>query len=111
MVEHLQWSLFAKIPNGVELLTFSQEKLHPRCLPRLKIGFWLRVLHIELTSVPNYKLSRKKTQQEKMCHIVFEKEKERGRKVNRASVVKQPSEGFFKKGVMRNFAELTTKHL
>ena len=29
MVEYLQWSFFAKIPNGVELLTFSQEKLHP----------------------------------------------------------------------------------
>ena len=82
MVEHLQWSFFAEIPNGVELLTFSKEKLHPRCLPRLKIGFWLRVLHIELTFVPSYKLGRKNTQPEKMCGIVFEKAKDRGRKVN-----------------------------
>ena len=51
---------FAKIPNGVELLTFSQEKLHPRCLTRLKIGFWLRVLHIELTFVPNLQIKPKK---------------------------------------------------
>ena len=29
MVEHLQWIFFAKIPSGVELLTFSQENLHP----------------------------------------------------------------------------------
>ena len=86
MVEHLQWSFFAKIPNGVELLTFSQEKLHPRCLTRLKIGFWLRVLHIELTFAPNLKIKPKKTQAEKMCDIVFEKAKGRGRKVNRASV-------------------------
>ena len=76
----------AKIPNGVELLTFSQEKLHPRCLTRLKIGFWLRVLHIELTFVPNLQTKPKNTQPEKMCDIVFEKGKGRGRKVNRACV-------------------------
>ena len=35
---------------------------------------------------PTYKLSRKNTQPEKMCDIVFEKAKGRGRKVNRASV-------------------------
>ena len=86
MVEHLQWSFFAKIPNGVEMITFSEEKLLPRCLTRLKIGFWLRVLDIELTFVPNYKLSGKNTQPEKMCNIVFEKAKDRGRKVNRPSV-------------------------
>ena len=85
MVKHLQWSFFAKIPNGVELLTFSEEKLHPRCLTRLKIGFWLRVLHIDLTFVPNYKLSQKKTQPEKMCDIVLEKAKDRVRKVNSES--------------------------
>ena len=84
MVEHPQWSFFAKIPNGVELLTFSQEKLHPRCLTRLKIGFWLRVLHIELTFVPNLQINN--TQTEKMCDIVFDKVKGRGRKVNKASV-------------------------
>ena len=60
MVEHLQWSFFAKIPNGVELLTLSQEKLYPRCLTRLKIGFWLRVLHIQLTFVPNLQTKPKK---------------------------------------------------
>ena len=51
---------FAKIPSGVELLTFLQEKLHPRCLTRLKIGFWLRVLHIELSFVPNLQIKPKK---------------------------------------------------
>ena len=35
---------------------------------------------------PSYQLSRKNTQPEKMCDIVFEKAKERGRKANRASV-------------------------
>ena len=77
-------AFYAKIPNGVELLTFSQEKLHPRCLTRLKIGFWLRVLHIELTFVPNLQINN--TQTEKMCDIVFDKVKGRGRKVNKASV-------------------------
>ena len=38
-------AFFAKITNSVELLTFLQEKVRPRCLTRLKIGFWLRVLH------------------------------------------------------------------
>ena len=74
-----------KIPKGVELLISSEEKLHPRCLTRLKIGFWLRVLHIDLTFVPNYKLSQKKTQPEKMCDIVLEKAKDRVRKVNSES--------------------------
>ena len=36
----------AKIPNCVELLTFSQENLYLRCFTRLKIGFWVRVLHM-----------------------------------------------------------------
>ena len=79
-------AFLAKIPNGVELLTFSQEKLHPRCLTRLKIGFWLRVLHIELTFVPNLQIKPKNTQPEKMCNIIFEKAKGSSRKVNRASV-------------------------
>ena len=81
MVEHLQWSFFAKIPNGVELLTFSQEKLHPRCLTRLKIGFLLRVLHIDLTFVPDLQMKPKK-----YSAIGFEKAKGRGRKINRANV-------------------------
>ena len=60
MVEHVQWSFFVKIPNGVELLTFSQEKLDPGCLTRSKIGFWLRVLHIELIFGPNLQMKPKK---------------------------------------------------
>ena len=47
-----------------------------------------------------------------MCDIVFEKAKGRGGKVNRASVYAEAAVGrFFKKGVMRNFAEFTRKHL
>ena len=42
-----------------------------------------------------------------MWDIVFEKVKG-GRKVNRASVY---AEGLFKKGVIRNFEEITRKHL
>ena len=60
MVEHIQWSFFAKIPNGVELLTLLQEKPHPRCLTRLKIGFWSRVLHMKFTFVPNLQMKLKK---------------------------------------------------
>ena len=78
--------LFAKISNGVEVLTFSQEKIHPRCQFGLKIGFWLRVLHIELTFIPNLHIKPKKYSAKKMCGIIFEKAKGRGRKVNRASV-------------------------
>ena len=47
-----------------------------------------------------------------MCDIIFQKAKSRGRKINRAMFMqKQPSEGFFKKGVIGNFAEFTRKHL
>ena len=47
-----------------------------------------------------------------MCDIVFEKTKGRGGTVNRTSVyAEDPSEGFFKKSVMTNFADFTRKHL
>ena len=49
-----------------------------------------------------------------MCDIAFEKAKGRGGKVskqNECRMQKQPPEGFFKKGVMRNFVEFTRKHL
>ena len=41
-----------------------------------------------------------------MCDILLEKTKGRGRKVKqeRVFIQKQPSEGFFKRGVMRNYA-------
>ena len=58
---------FRKNPANIRLdedvlktLTFSQEKLHPRCLTSLKIGFWLRVLHIDLTFVPDLQMKPKK---------------------------------------------------
>ena len=41
-----------------------------------------------------------------MCDIVLEKTKDRG-----VFMQKQASEGFFRKGVMSNFAEFTRKHL
>ena len=64
---------FAKIPSGVELLTFLLEKLHPRCLTRLKIGLWLRVLHNELAFVLNLPIKPKKYSARKIRDIVFEK--------------------------------------
>ena len=79
-------AFFAEIPNGVELLTFSQEKLHPRCLARLKIGSGSGFYILSSLLFLTYKSSRRNTQSEKMCDIAFEKEKGRGRKVNRASV-------------------------
>ena len=75
MVEHLQWSFFAEIPNGVELLTFSQEKLYPRCLTRLKIGFWLRILRIELTFVPNLQIKLKKYSARKCVTLFLKRQK------------------------------------
>ena len=51
----------------------------------LKIGFWLRVLNIELTFVPNLQIKPKNIQPENMCDIVFGKAKGRGRTVNRVS--------------------------
>ena len=77
-------AFFAKIPNGVDLLTFSQEKLHTRCFTRLKIGFWVRVLHMSSLLFPTYKLSRKNTQAGNMCDIVFEKAKGCGRKIKQS---------------------------
>ena len=48
-----------------------------------------------------------------MFDIVFEKAKGRGWTINKKRVfmVKQPSGGFYKKDVMRNFAEFTRKNL
>ena len=47
-----------------------------------------------------------------MCGIVFEKAKGSGGTINRTSVYGEAaSEGFFKKDVMRNFAEFLRKHL
>ena len=48
-----------------------------------------------------------------MHDIIFEKVKGRGGTVNSEPVFiqKQPSQGFFKKGVMRNFAKYTKKLL
>ena len=61
---------------------------------------------------PTYKLSGKNTQSENVCGIVFEKAKGFGRTIKRASVYTEgASEGFFKKGIMRKFAEFTRKHL
>ena len=59
---------------------------------------------------PVYKLSRENTLAENMCDIVFEKVQDRAGKVNRTSVYAETaSEGFFKKGFMRNFPEFTKK--
>ena len=45
-----------------------------------------------------------------MCHIVFEKAQDRAGKVSRTSVyAKQPSESFFKKVFIGNFAEFIKK--
>ena len=47
-----------------------------------------------------------------MCDIVFKKVQSRAWKVNRSSALQmQLSEGFFKKGFMRTFAEFIKKHL
>ena len=59
---------------------------------------------------PVYKLSRENTLPENMCDIVFEKMKGGGG-TERVFTQKHPSEGFFQKGVMRNFAKFTRKHL
>ena len=56
--------------------------------------------------VPVYKLSRENTQPKNICDIVFEKVLDLDGKINgRVLMQKQPSEGFFKKGFMRIFAE------
>ena len=58
--------------------------------------------------LPLYRLNREKTQPENMCDIVFEKVQDHAGKVNRTSVYAEAaSEGFFKKGFMRNFPEFT----
>ena len=47
-----------------------------------------------------------------MSDIVFEKVKDHAWTVKeRVFMLKQPSEGFFKRDVLRSFAEFTRKHL
>ena len=61
---------------------------------------------------PVCKLSQEKTHPGNMCDIVFKKVQRRAWKVTeRVLMQKQPSEGFFKKGFMRIFAEFTKNHL
>ena len=52
-------------------MTIFAKKLHLRCSTGLKMGFWLRVWN----NFPVYKLTRKNTQPENMCDIVFDKAK------------------------------------
>ena len=55
---------------------------------------------------PGYILSRGNTQSENMCDIVFEKVKGHGITVKKIAIMqKQPSEGFYKKSVKRNFVK------
>ena len=77
---------FAKILNGVKLLTIFTRKALSQMLEWVENRFLLMLFHTELTFFPTYKLSRKNTQPENMCDIIFEKAKGHGRKVNRASV-------------------------
>ena len=59
-----------------------------------------------------FKLTRENTQPENMCDIISEKAKDRGGTINRTSFIqKQPSERFFKKGILNNFTEFTRKDL
>ena len=60
LVEHVQWSFFAKILNGFKLLIIFAKKLHHRCSTWLKIGSWLRAWNIELTLVPSVQITPKK---------------------------------------------------
>ena len=59
-----------------------------------------------------YKSSWQNTQPENICDTVFQKVKGHGRTINRASVYPEAAvRRVFKKGVMRNFAQFTRKHL
>ena len=71
-----------------------------RCLTGLKVGVWLRVWNIELLSWKIYLTSFLKKQK----FVV-------GQQTEWVFMRKQPSEGLFKKSVMRNLPELTRKHL
>ena len=78
------------------------KKLHCRCLTQLKIGFRLRVWNIELTLVPALQTKPRKCSAGKYVTQFLKRRK--------VFMEEQPSKAFFKKGVMRNFAELTRKH-
>ena len=78
----------------------------------MKIGFWLRDLNIELTFVSSLQIKSKKYSARK-CVASFLKRRKVviGQETERVFMQKQRSEGVFEKGVMRNFAEFTRKHL
>ena len=59
----------------------------------LKIGFWIRIEILSSLLFPAYKLSRKNTQPENVCDIVFEKVKDRGGTVNRMRVYGEAAVG------------------
>ena len=93
---------------GMSLLTIFAKKFRRWCSTGLKIGF--EILNSLL--FPLYKSSRENTQPENKRDIVFEMVKGRAGKINRTSLYVEAEvriEGFFKKGVMRNFAKFTKK--
>ena len=95
------------------ILTIFAKKVNRRCSTGLEIGFCLRVWNIELTLVPSLQFKPKKILSQKICVTLFLKKRNvvAGQQTERVFILKQLSEVFFKKGVMRNFAEFTRKEL
>ena len=54
------WPFYNIMHERVKLLTVFAKNLHRRCLPGLKIGFWLRVWNIELTLVLRLQIKQRK---------------------------------------------------
>ena len=65
LVEHLQWSFFAKILKTFKLLTVFTKNLQRRWSTGLKIGFWLKAWNIELTLVTSLQIKPRKYSAEK----------------------------------------------
>ena len=62
------------------------------------------VENIKLTLLPSLQIKPRKYSPENMCDILFQKTKG-------GYAEKELSKGFFRKGLIRNFAEFTSKHV
>ena len=97
----------AKMFNGFKLLTIFVKKAPSQMFDWVKsklltkgLKYWAH----SCSQSTNY--AEKILNWKKMCDIVFESQKVLvGQKIEGVFMQKQPSEMFFKKGVMRNFAE------
>ena len=93
-------------------INYFCKKAPYRCSAGFEIGFCIRVWNIELTLVPSLQIKPKKYSARKhVWHRFWKGERSWWDSTQNECLEKKPSERLFQKGVTRNFAKFTRKHL